>query len=471
MTADDTSDVLVIGGGPAGSTMASFLSMKGYDVTVLERERFPREHVGESMLPFCFHVFKELGILEQMKERFVRKPGVRFIDVDGTTNTAWCFWHHIKDESALSFQVIRAEFDQVLLDHSASLGATVHQETRVTDVEFGDDEAHVTAVGADGQERRHTARFVVDASGRDTFLSNRLGTKTAHKELERTALSCSYWKGALFKDTLEQGLIQIVYLGGDKQGWIWCIPLGTDRVSVGVVMNTPYYLAQRGVLKEQGADDWKMALYLQELQAAPFTREILADAHMERDLMVNGDYSYICHQKWGDNFALVGDASAFIDPIFSTGVFMAMNSSRIASEALHIRLSQGAEAGASAFEDAYESIVGAYDLIDKLIRLFYTPEAINFAQLGSASEAFGDFDHYKNAMGVYHFLIAGDFYERSTRYSDIVETLRDPKTFGRYKRTVLDRPTLNAPSCETPYEVAFHDGLKKHEDRRDRDRI
>jgi flavin-dependent dehydrogenase len=471
MKADNTSDVVVIGGGPAGSTMASFLAKKGHEVTVLERERFPREHVGESMLPFCFGLFSELGVLDEMKERFVRKPGVRFIDVDGTTNTAWCFRHHIADESALSFQVIRSEFDQLLLDHSASLGATVNEGTRVTNVDLTDDGALVTAIGGDGEQRRHAARFVVDASGRETFLSNRLGTKTAHKELERTALSCSYWKGALFKDTLEEGLIQIVYLGGEKQGWIWCIPLGNDRLSVGVVMNTAYYLAQRSVLKEDETPDWRMALYLQELAASPFTRDILADAHMERDLMVNGDYSYVCHRKWGDNFALVGDASAFIDPIFSTGVFMAMNSSRIASEAVHVRLTEGAAAAQSAFTSAYESIVGAYDLIDKLIRLFYTPEAINFAQLGSAGEAFSDFDHYKTAMGVYHFLIAGDFYEQSARYSDFVEALREPKTLRRYKERVLHSPALNAASCGIPHEVAFHDGLRKHEPRRDRDRI
>ena len=329
----------------------------------------------------------------------------------------------------------------------------------------------VVAVDGGGTEHRFTARFVVDATGRDTFMSNRLGTKTAHKELERTALSCSYWKGAIFKDTLEQGLIQIVYLGGEKQGWIWCIPLGNDRLSVGVVVNTSYYRAQRAVFKAQGIDDWRRALYLQEIDAAPFTKEILADAHMERDMMVNGDYSYICHQKWGDSFCLVGDASAFIDPIFSTGVFMAMNSSRIASEAIHVRLSEGLEAGNKAFETAYESIVGAYDLIDKLIRLFYTPEAINFAQLGAASEAFSDFDHYKNAIGVYHFLIAGDFYERSGDYSDFIETLRDPKMFRRYQKLVLNEPKTPTTSCEIAHEVAFHDGLANHEPRRDRDRI
>ena len=201
MTIETSSDVAVIGGGPAGSTMASLLRKKGHSVTVFERETFPREHVGESMLPFCYHVFEELGILDEIADRFVRKPGVRFVDADGQTNTAWCFAHKIDGPSALSFQVIRSEFDQVLLNHSASLGATVKENTKVTDVEFGDDDALVTTVGPDG-EAKHRARFVVDASGRDTFMSNRLGSKTAHKELERTALSCSYWKGAIFKGTL-----------------------------------------------------------------------------------------------------------------------------------------------------------------------------------------------------------------------------------------------------------------------------
>lgn len=214
MNIEHESDVIVIGGGPAGSTMASLLAKKGHSVTVLERDKFPREHVGESMLPFCYKVFEELGILETMKERFVRKPGVRFIDVDGVTNTAWCFNRHIEDASNLSFQVIRSEFDDVLLKHSESLGASVFQETRVIDSKVDGDRTIVTAASADGSTASYSARFVVDASGRDTFMSNRLGTKTAHKELERTALSCSNWVGARFQDTLEQGLIQIIYLGG-----------------------------------------------------------------------------------------------------------------------------------------------------------------------------------------------------------------------------------------------------------------
>lgn len=470
MEAFDT-DVVVIGGGPAGSTMASFLSMKGHSVTVLEKDLFPREHVGESMLPFCYHVFKDLGILDDMKERWVRKPGVRFIDVDGVTNTAWCFWHHIKDDSSLSFQVIRSEFDDVLLKHSASLGATVHQQTRVIDVDMDDDGATVVAAGPSGEHISIRTRFVVDASGRDTFMSNRLGTKVAHKELERTALSCSHWKGAEFKDTLEEGLIQIVYIGGEKQGWIWCIPLGTDRLSVGVVVNTSYYRSQRSVLLAEGFEDWKMALYLKEIEAAPFTKEILDGAHMERDLAVNGDYSYLCKQKWGDRFCLVGDASAFIDPIFSSGVFMAMRSAQILSESVHKRLVDSPEEAEASFAEAYIRVTGAYDVIDRLIRLFYTPEAINFAQLGSSQEAFDDFEHYQNAMAVYHFLIGGDFFEVAHKYQGFIDGLRDPKVFAGFKNLVIDRPSLTATTCELGHEAAFHGGLAKHEARRETERI
>ena len=170
-------DVVVIGGGPAGSTVASYLAKKGHSVTVLEKEKFPRIHVGESLLPFCYSLFEELGVLDQMKKRFVRKPTVRFISSDGKTSTNWCFNHVIKDESYLSFQVERSEFDTILLENSRKCGVTVKEQTRVRKVDFDSDgdTFQVYASGANGEEEMYRARFLIDASGRSSFLATKNG--------------------------------------------------------------------------------------------------------------------------------------------------------------------------------------------------------------------------------------------------------------------------------------------------------
>lgn len=456
MTTSNRSDVVVIGGGPAGSTTACLLARQGHAVTVLERAKFPRDHVGESMLPFCYEIFEELGVLEEMKRRYVRKPGVRFLDADDTTQTWFCFGTKMDGPNKLSFQVLRSEFDELLLDNAAKNGATVHEETRVTGATFedgADGGVVIEAVGPDGEAQTHRARFVVDASGRDTFLANRLGSKTAHKTLERTSLS-SHWRGAKYAGGLEEGMIQIVYLGGDKQGWIWCIPLSTDRVSVGVVMNTSYYREQRKRLKSSGdtGDDWQHALYLEEIEDARFTREILADASEMWPIMYNGDYSYTVGTKFGDRFALVGDASAFIDPIFSSGVYLAMNSARLLSNAVDTRLRSGAEDGAAALGGVYDTITKAYALVDKLIRVFYTPESINWAQLGSANELLHE--HHDNAIKLQHFLLAGDFFEQADKYHDFVDTLREPKVFRAYKNLVIDRQDFVSSTCHN-HDQAF----------------
>src|SRR5215467_5565411 len=159
MEQETSHDVIVIGGGPAGSTAATLLARQNHRVLLLEREKFPREHVGESLLPFCYGLFKDLGVVDEMKKNFVRKPGVRFIDRDGNVSTTWCFSHVIKDQTYLSYQVIRGEFDHILLENAAKHGADVREETTVVeaDVTSAPDQVAVTVVDAAGEKTVHRA--------------------------------------------------------------------------------------------------------------------------------------------------------------------------------------------------------------------------------------------------------------------------------------------------------------------------
>jgi flavin-dependent dehydrogenase len=462
-------DVVVIGGGPAGSTVSTYLARAGHRVAVLEKERFPREHVGESLLPYCYSIFKELGVLPQMEERYVRKPGVRFVDIDGATETTWCFGHVIKDESYLSFHVPRAEFDKLLLENSAAHGVEVHQGTRVTnvDLEGGDGGPLVHAVGPRGGRHTHRARFVIDASGRDTFLATRMRNKVPHDALDRAAIN-SHWAGAKYEGGIQEGLLQIVYLGGeDKLGWIWAIPVGTDRVSVGVVLNYAFLRKEKKKLTAAGSRDWKRDLYLQELFSSGFMRDVLGDARIIMPLMFNGDYSYAVTRKYGDNWALVGDASAFIDPIFASGVYLSMNSARLLARAVGVKLAGGNGEASQTFAETYDQIDGAYRLVDRAIRNFYNPTSINWAQLGTASNMIHA--SHENAMAVGHYLLAGDFFERHREYYSFLELLEDPKMLRRYRKFVIERPEFQAATCGTSRFEVFNEMLAEHERRREED--
>lgn len=455
-SANSIQDVVIIGGGPAGSTAATLLQQNGHQVTLLEKDKFPREHVGESLLPFCYDIFKQLGVLDQMVSRFVRKPGVRFVDADGIRATSWCFNHVIHDESYLSFQVTRSEFDTMLLDNARTHGATVYEETRVQEVDLGgpDGTAVVTAVGPEGETQTYHARFVLDASGRNAFIATKNGWRQRFEGLDRTAL-WTHWEHVNMLGGLEEGLSIIVYLGGDKKGWIWIFPLDTDRLTIGVVLNNQHIREQKSVLEKAGAEDWTLDLYIQELMESPFVQQVLAGARWTSPLKVEGDYSYYVNKesKYGRNYAMVGDASTFIDPIFSSGIFLSMNGSRLVSEAIHAKLTDGDDAGEAAMTAAYKKINGAYGLVHNLIRLYYNPHATNFAEAGS----FVSSDHlqHENAMAAGHYLLAGDFFDRYEEYGKFFDLLENPKHFEKFKHTIIDRKEYQVSTCDTDPRIVF----------------
>lgn len=458
---NELQDVVIIGGGPAGSTTATYLARQGHRVTLIEKEKFPREHVGESLLPFCYEILEDIGVLPELERRFVRKPGVRFIDTDGRQKTTWCFGHVLKGPNALSFHVVRAEYDHLLLKNSAKNGATVLEQTRVkeVDVERADSTVHVKAVGADGAPIEVAARFLVDASGRDTFMLNRMKWKVPHPELDRAAIS-THWLGANFSQGLDEGLLQIVYLGGDKKGWIWVIPISPTRASIGVVLNHSYIRAQKAKLLEAGVTDWQAALYQQELDSSAFVRGVIDGAHVAQPMMWNGNYSYFAEKKYGNRFAIVGDASTFIDPILASGVYLSMNSAKLLAGALHEWLAHPEAPTEPVLAPVYEKINGAYGLVNKAIRFFYNPDSINFAQAGSASNLIHS--KHEHAMAAGHYLLAGDFFHNHKRYSEFVDVLQDPKMFSRYRDIVIERHRYDTTTCGNTWNEVFGQIEREH---------
>jgi flavin-dependent dehydrogenase len=439
-------DVIVIGGGPTGSTAASFLAKHGRSVTVLEKEKFPREHVGESLLPFCYNTFRELGVLDTMKGLFVRKPTVRFCTLDGKRSTNWCFNRVIEDESFLSFQVDRKQFDTILLENSRRLGADVREETRVTDVRFDTDRdvVVVTAAGPEGETQSHEGRFLIDGSGRGSFMATKNGWRIKNKGFERTALWTHFVNVKRMQGGLEEGSSLIVYLGGDKRGWIWVFPLDRERVTVGVVLDNHYLPEKKRALTAGGSRDWVHDLFHAELAESPFVSDIIAGAEMLMPVIIEGDYSYNSSVKHGPRYALVGDAGRFIDPIFSSGIFLSTKSAWLVADALHEMLGSGDMDDNRPLLEAYEYINGAYDFVYRLISTFFNPHAVTFA---SARTFFDEHQEHQDAMAAGHYILSGDFFENHKKYHAFLDLLANPRYFDMYRHQVINRPSFNQESC------------------------
>ncbi len=447
-------DVVVVGGGPAGSTAATLLSRMGHRVVLFERELFPRDHVGESMLPFCHALFRELGVLPKMETTFVRKPGVRFMHRDGATSTSWCFDHVISDETYLSFHVDRSKFDTILLNNSRDNGVDVREQHRVESIDL-DDPDHVTvkATRPDGEAVEVRARFVVDGSGRDAFIGTRKGTRKPREELDRTAI-WSHWTGVEMQGGLEEGLSIIIYLGEEQKGWIWIFPLEEDRITAGTVMDHAYLRDQKRALQAAGSDDWQRDLMYQELRKASFAAKLLDGDGVEQALptLVNGNYSYEVKDHYGPNYALVGDARGFIDPIFSSGVFLSIKTSFLVSEAIDMRLKDDPGADAR-FADVYDRVTGAYNFVHRMIRLFYNPHAVTWAQVGDEGPIHRA---HKSAMAAGHYMLSGGFFDNQKRFNRFFDLLEDPEHFHQYARTIIERPGQTEPTtCRAPRELVF----------------
>jgi hypothetical protein len=315
-------DVLVIGGGPAGSTAATRLAMAGRSVLLLEKEAHPRFHIGESLLPRNLDVLERLGVLEEVRQIGVHKPGAEFVSDRTGRSAAFPFAQALNKARTHAWQVKRADFDALLFANARKRGATALENTRVTDIAFGapGERATVTARAADGESLTFRPRYVLDASGRDTFLAGRMRVKQTNK-YNNTAAAYAHFRGVQRREGELDGYISI-HLAED--GWFWLIPLQDGLMSVGFVGNQEAWKGRKGTAAE---------LFAARIASSPTVAARTRGAEMVSEVFSTGNYSYRASQGHGEGFLMIGDAFGFVDPMFSTGVLMAMTAGELGAEA------------------------------------------------------------------------------------------------------------------------------------------
>ena len=369
MTRIEDHEIVIVGGGPAGSTAAAVLAEQGHDVLVLEKEMFPRYHVGESLLPFCYFSLERIGMIERMKaSHFPRKHAVQFVSTDGKISAPFYFFQHMDHEAATTWQVLRSEFDQMLLDNAREKGAKVHYQTEATDLlRNGSQVAGVRAMTKDRGKLDVRALVTIDASGRSALSVTRNKWRKWDPQLNKVAI-WTYFRGAKRDPGLDEGSTTIAYL--PEKGWFWYIPLPDDTVSVGIVGERGYFF---------GSGDDLPTIFCREIGNNPWIADHLATGEQFGKYFATKEFSYRSEYCGEDGLVLIGDAFAFLDPVFSSGVYLALRSGELAADAVDRAVRLG-DVSASQFEDYAEQLSREIEAMRKLVYGFYD-KAFSFGKL------------------------------------------------------------------------------------------
>jgi flavin-dependent dehydrogenase len=357
-------DALIIGGGPAGSSSAAILAEYGHRVLVVEREKFPRYHIGESLIPFTFQPLERIGMLPKMRaSHFVKKYSVTFVQPHGTRSQPFYFYdRYDKETVAQTWQVLRSEFDQMLLDNAREKGAEVREETTVLELlnEHGR-VAGAKVTNKAGEVSGIRAKITLDCTGKEAFSSNRRGWRKGDPYLNKVAV-WTYYKGSKREAGIDEGATTVAYV--PEKGWFWHIPQHNDMVSIGVVAEGKY-LTRDGVRDPKGIFD-------REIHENQWVRDHLAVGEQTGGYFITSEYSRHSQYCAAPGLLLAGDALAFLDPVFSSGVMLALKCGVLAGDEVHKGLVEG-DLSPGRFAEYGATIRAGVENMRKLVYAFYDP--------------------------------------------------------------------------------------------------
>jgi flavin-dependent dehydrogenase len=415
-------DVAIIGGGPAGSTAATLLARAGRRVVVVEREKFPRFHIGESLLPFSTKAFDRLGVREKLNRTFLPKHGGEIMAACGTKKVKFYFKDGYQTSRDRAYQVTRSEFDKLLLDHSRENGAEVREETEVKKIDFAPDRVRLETASSSGAMETIEARYLLDCSGRQTILGNFFKLKKTYDHLQKFSVF-AHFENVERPSGIDGTLIRMVR-GLDR--WFWMIPLTPTRMSIGVVMDTSTFRAMK-LPPEEALEKC--------IGEQPLILAEMANSERVSQVYSAGDYSYRNKKLFGDRWILAGDAAGFIDPVFSSGVFLAIMSAEKAADSLDEILSDESRKPRLFREysrrvnrvmDMYLTFVNSWYRGKEFVEVFLNPTdmlqlapAVNAVLAGNEGEKFA----IKWRMWVFYFFVhAQRFISFSPRLTLVPQT-------------------------------------------------
>ena len=395
-------DTIVIGGGPAGSTVATLVAEQRHHVLLLEREAEPTFKIGESLIPATYWTFKRLGMLEKLrKSHFPQKYSVQFYSRSGKASSPFYFFQTNPHESAVTWQVLRSEFDEMLLENAKEKGVEIRRGTSVREVLFeGDTATGVVVQNADGTRETLSATVIVDSTGQRSLIGRQLNLNTTESNLKMASLFTHY-EGGHRDEGLDEGATLILHTE-EKDSWFWSIPLPYNRTSIGVVGALDYLLQNRrdadGKLNAQ-------KIFTEELEKCAPLKQRLEGAKQLFPIQTTKDFSYRASRIAGDNWVLVGDAFGFLDPVYSTGLFLALKSGEMAADVIIEAFERNdfSEAHLGSFGPAF---VEGMEAFRKLVYAFYTKE-FSFARFLS---------EYPEHQGGIVDILSGDVFRKDVTH-------------------------------------------------------